>query len=564
MKQYINWWIDEYKADMNTALRYMMSSLLAAIPFLASAQIDPTVEVEREYDVKLVEIDKPQLSMTEDSGLRKFNVNFDYEVFEMPYGDLYDFVPGRFVQLEKPSSPKYRNGYVKAGLQYPWLPSAEVALQKVTAKGFSFGASATHRSAFEPMAFPAADYDISSLLSTDASISGKYSWKGGAVALGLRGYDRRGRWYNTSVAENPLGNRSDRIGADFSIGSKWTASDGFIYNVEISADRLLSAVNVPEGTDTPAIRQDGETGLSGNVLIGLRHGRFFYYLEACNTSLWTSADDASMFSLAPQVEFHYHGLKARLGLSFEHGYMYGASSSYQTAFSPLHPLADLQYELLKNRIWLRGYITGGNSVTSLTSAENSSEWFPRVFANPHYTNKSYDTGLEFKSLVFDRLSINLEAGLARYRSRAFLAFDGCNYRPDYADASCGRLGAQLLWKSKSLSAGGSYYFNSWKRDDGRSATLCPMHRGEAFVRYNYREHIVAQAGFDAQSGVSYGKDAASVADGWWNVHMEVSYSVNRSLSLYARVNNLLNRQLWYAPKFNAPSFNIGGGVEIRF
>ena len=52
-----------------------------------------TVEVSRPYDVNLDGIQKPAIPVYVDDSLHRFDVHFDYSIFNRPYSDLYDFTP---------------------------------------------------------------------------------------------------------------------------------------------------------------------------------------------------------------------------------------------------------------------------------------------------------------------------------------------------------------------------------------------------------------------------------------------------------------------------------------
>ena len=58
----------------------------------ASAQnLDPTVEVNRSYEGKLMEVHKPMLEMAVPDSVLRFDLDFDYEVFDNPYKGAYEF-----------------------------------------------------------------------------------------------------------------------------------------------------------------------------------------------------------------------------------------------------------------------------------------------------------------------------------------------------------------------------------------------------------------------------------------------------------------------------------------
>ena len=60
---------------------------------LQAQNLDPTVEVSRAYEGKLIEVRKPAIEMSVPDTLYKFDLGFDYSVFENPYRGSYEFNP---------------------------------------------------------------------------------------------------------------------------------------------------------------------------------------------------------------------------------------------------------------------------------------------------------------------------------------------------------------------------------------------------------------------------------------------------------------------------------------
>ena len=61
-------------------------AIFAASVFSAAAQnLDPTVEVSRGYQGKLVDVHKPAMEMSVPDTVQRFDLDFDYSVFDNPY-----------------------------------------------------------------------------------------------------------------------------------------------------------------------------------------------------------------------------------------------------------------------------------------------------------------------------------------------------------------------------------------------------------------------------------------------------------------------------------------------
>ena len=72
------------------------TGFLAAILFsgvLSAQNLDPTVEISRAYEGKILDANKPLREMTVPDSVSTFRLDFDYSVFDKPYKGAYDFNP---------------------------------------------------------------------------------------------------------------------------------------------------------------------------------------------------------------------------------------------------------------------------------------------------------------------------------------------------------------------------------------------------------------------------------------------------------------------------------------
>ena len=65
-------------------------------------ELDPTVVVNRTYEGQLVDVNKPSFNMMVPDSVTRFDLDFDYTVFEKPYRGSYEFNP--YLLKMQPSS----------------------------------------------------------------------------------------------------------------------------------------------------------------------------------------------------------------------------------------------------------------------------------------------------------------------------------------------------------------------------------------------------------------------------------------------------------------------------
>jgi hypothetical protein len=186
---------------MKVLYRYICVVSAAVASFCAAAQnLDPTVVVDRAYEGKLMEVHKPSLDMAVPDSVMRFDLEFDYSVFESPYESSYEFNP--YLLSMKPSAATQAPGkfYLRAGAGYQLHPELDLVWSPVLSesKGFSMDVYARHRSfvgkyramlpdddsVLGPMDEGSRGYDLDSRAGVDM----KYDWTMGRAALDISYY----------------------------------------------------------------------------------------------------------------------------------------------------------------------------------------------------------------------------------------------------------------------------------------------------------------------------------------------------------------------------------------
>ena len=86
--------------------------------FTAQGQenFESTVEVTKEYEGKLGQVQKSRFNTAYSDTLLKLNLDFDYSAFDRPYKDLYEFSPVEGIQLQSKGEVSYPVLMFKGGL----------------------------------------------------------------------------------------------------------------------------------------------------------------------------------------------------------------------------------------------------------------------------------------------------------------------------------------------------------------------------------------------------------------------------------------------------------------
>lgn len=124
-------------------------SAAAALCFVAPAfaqNLDPTVNVTRNYEGKLLEVDKPAMQVNVPDSITHFDLDFGYTVLENHYKGSYQFVP--YVLDMKPNPDAYREKrlWIRAGAGYTLHPTFDAVWSPRISDSFRLSVYGTHRS----------------------------------------------------------------------------------------------------------------------------------------------------------------------------------------------------------------------------------------------------------------------------------------------------------------------------------------------------------------------------------------------------------------------------------
>ena len=122
---------------MRKTLTILLLSVSAAL-YSQNQKIDPTVEVNRDYQGKMMEITKGKLATETADSLNSFHLDFNYSFFNKPYKDMYEFsaVPSaRIPKMETTYAPVF---IAKLGIGLPFVTEGGILFSPHLEKGHNF------------------------------------------------------------------------------------------------------------------------------------------------------------------------------------------------------------------------------------------------------------------------------------------------------------------------------------------------------------------------------------------------------------------------------------------
>ncbi|MBP5334623.1 MAG: hypothetical protein J6Y61_02420 [Bacteroidales bacterium] len=120
--------------------KYISVAVLLSLCLAAGAQtFNPTVVVTNTYEGKTMEAHKKDLPMSVPDSLSRFDLTFDYSVFDHPYRGAYEFVPYA-MDIRPQSRPDAKKMlYINAGAGYTLHPEVDIVFSPKLKNNFQFG-----------------------------------------------------------------------------------------------------------------------------------------------------------------------------------------------------------------------------------------------------------------------------------------------------------------------------------------------------------------------------------------------------------------------------------------
>ena len=122
----------------NKAIYFAAAAILAGSA-LHAQNLNQRVEVTNEFEAKVLEAHRDDLSMTVPDSVTVFSWDFDYSIFDTPYAGAYEFRPYNMDMVPVTSRPASNHFYLKAGAGYTLHPTLTLAWDPILGRGFEMG-----------------------------------------------------------------------------------------------------------------------------------------------------------------------------------------------------------------------------------------------------------------------------------------------------------------------------------------------------------------------------------------------------------------------------------------
>lgn len=557
---------------------------LSAFPFTVAAQnLDPTVEVTREYEGKLMETHKPSLGMSVPDSVMHFALDFDYSVFDNPYKGSYDFNPYLLSMRPSASELGENSFYLRAGAGYQLHPELDLIWSpKFKKDAFNMDVYALHRSfigdywdlereslggnEYQMVRKPSGSeartwngYDLMSRAGVDARYDAK------SVALDF------GAGYYSLAQQDRMWKRSfNALDARLGISTKPEHAEAVVYDVDVAYrfghDRMSADSRLAEHLF------DFDMTF-GPILKGRHSLKFDLGVDMASYSEIFAATVGEV-QIAPHYVFEKGPIHLDLGVKvakmIRSKEMNGMFASKEQI---VYPDVTFYCKILPEALRLYIRAEGGNKINTYSSI---------IEGNHHLTYASapavLDSDMErisavlgFDGRISSRFSYNIRGG---YVNMGNALLDAVVSEQTYTFSSL-RYAPYQKWfvafgwclKTEGVRFDGEVSCDrAWgdvfaSVNDNVSVLKPATLTGDVSFEYNWRKRVFV--GVDCNFATAR-KGGNVLLPGYADLGAFGEYATSRGISFWLRAGNLLNMTVQRNPLYAEKGINFTAGICLKF
>jgi len=595
--------------------------LLTTKVSIAQQTIDPTLEVNRKFDAKLLEISKGKLYTNFDDSLGKFNLSFKYTIFDKPIQNLYEFSPLPSAQIEKSRGTSEPSLFLKAGTNIPLNPYGSIYIQPRLGENFSLVLNGSHNSFLSKL--PAYSFVNNGVQKgntkiaapsskTDVGIHFKYHWDKGEIGLkagynnklnSYYGFNQQAinsieyepifRRYNThSFMRDSLNHTTQITGVGFFAKSLNTNPNSFYYDVQVSYSKLTEnefhPYHVIEITPNNFLESDllannklNEQYLNLSLTAGTGFAVFNKILAGVkyetSDSRFSDSLDRSNLELHPRYIFKKGKWSFDLGLKYNMWWEQ-SSTEYNIYFS-----SSAQLEIVNNKLWIYGFIDGKNNFMNYHKMIEMNPWISPA-TQIRNIEQPVIARVGIKGNIKNKLSYNIYGGYYEYRNQLYFYSLTENYYSSelpinsydaiYKDEKRTAIGAEISFYSKSFEGAVTTNIYSFRDNNNMTNTHYNYSPFELTImgRYNWRERVIVNGtlkykqktpGLIDQNLMDSSIHPNINMPSYVRLDLDLSYVYNKNITFFIQFNNILDSKVFEYTTYAMPGFNGGAGISFK-
>lgn len=516
--------------------------------------LDPTVEVSRVYEGKLIEVRKPVIEMSVPDTLYRFDLDFDYSVFDNPYRGTYEFNPYMLDMRPESDLQQPSRLYLRAGAGYTLHPVFDLLWSPDLKGPFGVDVYGTHRSYVGGYRSVGGNdafngYDLLSVAGADFG----YDWKKAALDFGAS-------YHGIAVKDMYRCRSYNAVDAYASLSSKSVWPENFMYKADLAYRYAADGPSLMENDFSIDITFGPSLGQNSKV--------FFDLGVAMNAYSGTLNAVFSRFYLVPHYIYAKERLRLDLGFRISAAMCSGSFGENQIVYPDIR----MDVSVIPEAMRLYVAVEGGEKLNSYASLIERDHHVRLDYGmgsyaalmRPSIERVSAKAGIEGRISGF--FSYNLRGG---YVFNAVAPLDavvrtGNRYIPCLAYSRYQKAFAAVDWDLDLQDFrfdGTVEYVRSWG-EESPYILLPASLTADTRVLYNWRKRVYAGVDCVFSSAM---RNADGYEIPWYaDLGLYAEYVFSNRMALWLRGGNLLNmeiqRNLMYAEK----GVNFTAGISLSF
>ena len=585
---------------------YLVSAAMlmtAAVSF--GQNFNPTVEVTNTYQGNASEVHKPLLGMNVPDSLLRFDLDFDYEVFEKPYQGAYSFKP--YMLNMRPAKDAWRGHqlYLKAGAGYTLHPRFEFVFSPEQSGPFQMSVYASHKSYFGNY------HEIAPQMKEDGVYRLKKSGEhfSGYDALTAAGFDGRYNWdrtilsfgigyYGLAAKDSVMSRSYNAFDFNARVRSNNDSESYFLYDIglrgRVANDGLdYKSFSFPDGVTVDKQNENWVLldGLVGPVVNNSRSILVGFEAESASYSRFYDGN-VGRVALIPSYRFKSGRWNLNLGVKLEFMFRNDADT---LSFGKMgggkgqivYPDAHISFAAGGN-VALYADATGGSRLNTYSSQISENHHLnPSFLVAPVYelitplvdnTVEKVNARIGVRGSAASSFQFDVNGGVGLY-GNALMESGFFNAEGDlvpsltYSDINLIYANVLLGWKSNRVKVDADFRYKGVSFPDKDAKNLgfaLPKYGGGLRATYDISSRLYAGVAVEASSWRE-GKCASVASEdildvrvpGYVDLGVNCGYKFNRKLEFWLESGNLLCQAIQRNPFYAEKGPWVTAGVSLN-
>lgn len=584
---------------------YLVSAAMlmtAAVSF--GQNFNPTVEVTNTYQGNASEVRKPLLGMNVPDSLLRFDLDFDYEVFEKPYQGAYSFKPYMLNMRPAKDAWRGRQLYLKAGAGYTLHPQFEFVFSPEQSGPFQMSVYASHKSYFGN--YHEIKPELQDGLYRMKKSGGKF---GGYDALTSAGFDGRYNWdrtilsfgigyYGLAAKDSVMSRSYNAFDFNARVRSNNDSESYFLYDIglrgRVANDGLdYKSFSFPDGVTVDKQNENWVLldGLVGPVVNNSRSILVGFEAESASYSRFYDGN-VGRVALIPSYRFKSGRWNLNLGVKLEFMFRNDADT---LSFGKMgggkgqivYPDAHISFAAGGN-VALYADATGGSRLNTYSSQISENHHLnPSFLVAPVYelitplvdnTVEKVNARIGVRGSAASSFQFDVNGGVGLYGNAlmesGFFNADG-DLVPSltYSDINLIYANVLLGWKSNRVKVDADFRYRGVSFPDKDAMNLgfaLPKYSGGLRATYDISSRLYAGVAMEASSWRE-GKCVSAVSEelakvrvpGYVDLGVNCGYKFNRKLEFWLESGNLLCQAIQRNPFYAEKGPWVTAGVSLN-